>query len=176
VRHLPDPEDDQAAKRGLRFLLHGYQGRWSDLDTTLWYRDAEQGTAWERLWRQLNENWNLIAQEIAAYVSDPIKSSIGVMRIRPAELLDAVAKGGVERIDPSAYSSAECTEILEHAHDESVWRMLPMHECTDGSRRNAFGMHVYLDMGLPLPDGLGRTYALSVVAVATIFFAANSCC
>jgi hypothetical protein len=160
VRQLPDPGNDDTAKRGLRFLLHGKEGRWSDLETPLWYRDAELGTAWELLWSQLNEDWNLIDAELAIYVSDPVRRRLGVQRIQPAELIETLGVQGVGRIDPSAFTSQECTEILSETHDEIVWRMLPLHECKDGSRHDARGSNVYLDQGLSLPDRLAGSVRL----------------
>ena len=154
VRQLADPGEDEAAKRGLRFLLHGKEGHWNDLTTPLWFRDAQEGAAWERLWSQLNEDWNLIDPGIAQYVSDPVRRSLGVNRIRPRELLEVVAREGVAKIDPTAYTSEECTEILQHAYDDVVWRMLPLHECMNGSRSDALGKTVYLDTGLVVPEDL----------------------
>lgn len=151
IRRLADPGTGEAAKRGLRFLLHGREGRWSDVATPLWVRDVEEGAAWERLWSQLNEDWNLVDPELAQFVSDPVRANIGVKRIRPQDLLDAVAMEGVAKIDPNAFTAEECTQILGHAHDETVWRMLPLHLCTDGSRCDAIGPAVYLDKGESVP-------------------------
>ncbi|MBK5966795.1 hypothetical protein CCR95_22645 [Thiocystis minor] len=155
IRQLSDPGNDERAKRGFRFLLHGGDGHWSDLQTTLWFRDAEEGTAWERLWSQLNTGWNLIDPDLAQHVTDPVRQALGVRRIRAKDLLDAIKtlkQEGLARIDASAYESHECIEILTHAAtDEVVWRMLPLHECTDGRRCDLLRERIYLDTGRPAP-------------------------
>jgi hypothetical protein len=155
IRQLSDPGNDERAKQGFRFLLHGKDGHWSDLQTPLWFRDAEEGTAWERLWGQLNAGWNLIDSNLAQHVTDPVRQALGVRRIRAKDLLEAIKtlkQDGLARIDASAFEPHECVEILTHAAtDEVVWRMLPLHECTDGRRCDLLGERVYLDAGHSAP-------------------------
>jgi hypothetical protein len=155
IRQLSDPGNDEQAKRGFRFLLHGRDGHWSDLQTTLWFRDAEEGTAWERLWSQLHTGWNLIDPDLAQHVTVPVRQALGVRQIRAKDLLEDIKtlkQNGLARIDAKAFESHECIEILTHAAtDEVVWRMLPLHECTDGLRCDLLGEGVYLDTGRPAP-------------------------
>jgi hypothetical protein len=149
-----DPGDDVAAIRGLRFLLHGHEGRWSDIDTTLWFRESDENPAWEKLWGQFNQRWNLVDAELAQQINGPVRQALGLGRIRAGELLDAVAIKGVGCIDATIFTAQECVEILNSAHDEVVWRMLPLHECIDGTRVAAQGSSVYRDTGLPVPKDL----------------------
>jgi hypothetical protein len=155
IRQLSDPGNDERAKRGFRFLLHGKDGHWSDLQTPLWFRDAEEGEAWETLWSQLNAGWNLVDSDLAQHVTDPVRQALGVRRIRAKELLDVIKtlkQDGLARIDAKAFEPHECIEILTHAAtDEVVWRMLPLHECTDGRRCDLLGERVYLDTGRLAP-------------------------
>ncbi|WP_328986261.1 sacsin N-terminal ATP-binding-like domain-containing protein [Thiorhodovibrio winogradskyi] len=158
IRQLSAPGSDERSKRGFRFLLHGKDGHWSDLQTTLWFRDTEESTAWERIWSQLNDGWNLIDSDLAQYVPDPVRQAFGVRRIRAKDLLDDIKtlkQDCLARIDAKAFEPHECIEILtQAATDEIVWRMLPLHECTDGQRCDLIGEGVYLETGLTVPAGI----------------------
>lgn len=155
IRQLSDQGNDERAKRGFRFLLHAKDRHWSDLQTPLWFRDAEEGKAWEILWNQLNAGWNLIDADLARHVTDPVRQALCVKRIRAKDLLDAIKTlqpDGLARIDASAFAPHERIEILTHAAtDEVVWRMLPLHECIDGRHCDLLGARVYLDTGRPAP-------------------------
>jgi hypothetical protein len=141
-----DPGKDPDARRGLRYLLHGYAEHQFDDQSTLWIPAHDQHSAWPKLWGQLygKNQWSLVSSDLADVLTRGVWAQAGIREIQAINLLDDLRKTGRGIPAADAFDIEERNEILSKIDDQGLWLRLPLHTTVSGVPISATGDRIYL--------------------------------
>lgn len=149
--------DSEPQRRGMRYLLHGKEGKYPDTTTPLWVRGHEVSPAWEKVWRQIQgpdseDGWNLLPKDLVGKIVQENWDSLRIKEIRPEAILEEV-KRTPSSLEGSSLTEEERSEILAQVLDKKLWCALALHETLDGGLTKVEA-NTYLESSVLLPDGL----------------------
>ncbi|OGQ97879.1 MAG: hypothetical protein A2505_03060 [Deltaproteobacteria bacterium RIFOXYD12_FULL_55_16] len=149
--------DSEPQRRGMRYLLHGKEGKHPDTTTPLWVRGHEVSPAWEKVWRQIqgpdsDDGWNLLPKDLVDQIATGKWSGLRIKEIRPEAILEELIRA-LASLEGSSLTEEERAEILAQVPDKKLWCALALHETLDGGLTNVEAK-TYLESSVLLPDGL----------------------
>ncbi len=153
-----DPQGDDVARRGLRYLLHGSAANFEDIESPLWVGRHQQSPAWEKLWRQITgvtgkQAWNVLPRDLVGEIPPAGWTALGIREIEPAQVVQEIARVGVAHVQSETFDQEERTEILSVVDDREVWHALPFHSLLAGGT-SSLGEDSFLYSGLAIPADL----------------------
>lgn len=153
-----DAQADDVARRGLRYLLHGSDVHFADMQTTLWVPGHLQSKAWETLWRQVagipgDDAWNVLPRTLIGEIPSAQWPDLGVREIDPGQVVQEFERVGGNGVDGAKFSEGGRNEVLRFVETEKTWLSLPFHTLVTGGLC-AIGDDCFLDQGLRVPAEL----------------------
>lgn len=157
IEKVGSPDDDLAATRGLRYLLHANpEHHWDD--EPLWVEREGTEPVWRKVWSRLqrgvDREWGVLDVRLAYALPRALWIRLGIREIGPSEVLCELARSGVDFLAGVPLTEPECEIVLSAEMDDALWCELPLHLTVDGElvaiRRSA----TFLDGGIPLDADL----------------------
>lgn len=122
--------------RGLRYLLHGLPEHFKSTDP-LWVSGYEESAAWGKLWKYLQRDvpnqWTAIDRKLVEKIAQDKWPILSIQEIKPKGILEEIRRVGTERVVGIELGREERDTVLREVdNDEELWKLLPLHETTDG--------------------------------------------
>ena len=157
IEKVGNPDDDLAATRGLRYLLHANpEHHWDD--DPLWVEREGTEPVWRKVWSRLQRGvereWSVLDVRLAYALPRALWTRLGIREIGPSEVLCELARSGVDYLAGVPLTESECEIVLSAEMDDALWCELPLHLTVDGELVSIRRSATFLDGGLPLDADL----------------------
>jgi hypothetical protein len=140
-----------ASKNQLRYLLHGKQKHFDDIDTPL-YITSQGSSFWQKIAQQVLEQkqelWRLIDVGLASELSDNQKEYLGIESFEVQKVINLIKQLGVESVKGESLEPEERDQLLIEAsnyNEIDLWKQLKLHQDVNGKLVD-IGKNTYLNI------------------------------
>jgi len=150
-----------ASKKQLRYLLHGKQEHFDDIDTPL-YITSQDSSLWQKIAQQVLEQkqelWRLIDGSLASELLEKQQQYLIISSLQAKQVINLIKELGAESVKGESLSPEEREELLIEASNNEIelWKNLKLHEDINGTLVS-IGENTYLnipEINIELPQQL----------------------